>query len=495
MIPKHHDYDLRSAALPYPRSLSELLAKWPTDDTQSLESLLPQVYDELRQLAHRTLRHQSPGHTLQSTALVHEAYLRLANQDSLMFENERQFFGLAALIMRQILVDYARKRSTAKRDGGARMPLADSLSILDGKSVEMVALDDALTDLARLNLQQSRIVELRFFGGLSIEETADVLEVSPATVKRQWSTARAFLHREMARAAVMMTPERWHRISEILEQALELAPEKRPRFLDVACSSDPELRSEVQSFLSAHETSSPGFLDRPPVRSSLFVPGTKLGDYEIVSQLGEGGMGVVYRARDLRLERPVAIKVIREHVLADGSRLRRFEQEAQAAAALNHPNILAVHQFGAYQGAPYLVSELLEGETLREELKRGPLSQTRAAELAEQIADGLSAAHHRGVVHRDLKPENLFVSKEQRVKILDFGLAKLLEKGPEGLEAAGEFQTNPGMVGGTVGYASPEQLRGEKLDAADRLVFARGGYVRDGDGSKTVCRGVVRIDV
>jgi len=199
MIPKQHDQDLRSPALPYPRSLSELVAKWPTDDTQTLECLLPQVYDELRQLAHRTLRHQSPGHTLQSTALVHEAYLRLAKQDSLIFENERQFFGLAALIMRQILVDYARKRNAGKRDGGCRMPLADSLSILDGKSVEMVALDDALTDLARLNLQQSRIVELRFFGGLSIEDTADVLEVSPATVKRQWSTARAFLHREMAR--------------------------------------------------------------------------------------------------------------------------------------------------------------------------------------------------------------------------------------------------------------------------------------------------------
>ena len=182
-----------------PRSLSELLATWPTDDTRSLESLLPQVYDELRRLAHRYLRHQSPGHTLQSTALVHEAYLRLANSDSLTFVNEKQFFGLAALIMRQILVEYARKRNTVKRYGGDRMPLVDSLSILDGKSLEMVALDDALTELAKLNLQQSRIVELRFFGGLSIEETADVLEVSPATVKRHWSTARAFLHREMAR--------------------------------------------------------------------------------------------------------------------------------------------------------------------------------------------------------------------------------------------------------------------------------------------------------
>ena len=185
----------------YPRSLSELLARWPTDDTQSLESLLPQVYDELRQLAHRYLRNQSPGHTLQSTALVHEAYLRLAKSDSLIFENERQFFGLAALIMRQILVDYARKRSTAKRNGGDRMPLADSLSILDGKSVEMVALDDALTELARLNLQQSRIVELRFFGGLSIEETSQVLGISPATVKRDWSTAKAWLHHEMSGTA------------------------------------------------------------------------------------------------------------------------------------------------------------------------------------------------------------------------------------------------------------------------------------------------------
>lgn len=185
----------------YPKSLSELLAKWPADDTQSLETLLPRVYDELRQLAHRYLRRQGAGHSLQSTALVHEAYLRLANQDSLIFESERQFFGLAALIMRQILVDYARKRNAAKRQGGERLSLEDSLSILDGQPVEMIALDDALTDLARLDRQQSRIVELRFFGGLSIEETADLLEISPATVKRKWSTARAFLHREVGRSS------------------------------------------------------------------------------------------------------------------------------------------------------------------------------------------------------------------------------------------------------------------------------------------------------
>jgi RNA polymerase sigma factor (TIGR02999 family) len=180
-------------------SLSELLANWQAADQQALEALLPVVYDELRRLAHRYLRRQRPGHTLQSTALVHEAYLRLAKQKSLHFENRNQFFALAALIMRQVLVDYARNREAAKRDGGYRMTLDDSVCLLRGKSLELIALDDALQGLARLDAQQSRIVELRFFGGLSIEETAEVLGISPATVKRHWSTARVWLHREMTR--------------------------------------------------------------------------------------------------------------------------------------------------------------------------------------------------------------------------------------------------------------------------------------------------------
>lgn len=187
----------------HPKSLSQLLATWPTEDAPALATLVPRAYDELRNLAHRYLQNQRQGHTLQSTALVHEAYIRLANQQELKFENEKQFFGLAALIMRQILVDYARARGAAKRDGGYRVTLNDSLQLLDGKgldALDLLALDDALSDLARLDLLQSRIVELRFFGGLSIEETAQALEISPATVKRYWSTARAFLHREMTRA-------------------------------------------------------------------------------------------------------------------------------------------------------------------------------------------------------------------------------------------------------------------------------------------------------
>ena len=181
-------------------SLSELLANWQAGDQQTLEGLLPLAYGELRRLAHRYLRKQRPDHTLQSTALVHEAYLRLANQKHLHFGNRNQFFALAALIMRQILVDYARAREAAKRAGGCRVTLDDSPSLLRGKSLELIALDDALKGLAQLDAQQSRIVELRFFGGLSTEEAAEVLGISPATVKRKWLTARIWLHHQLSRA-------------------------------------------------------------------------------------------------------------------------------------------------------------------------------------------------------------------------------------------------------------------------------------------------------
>jgi serine/threonine protein kinase/Tol biopolymer transport system component len=194
--------------------------------------------------------------------------------------------------------------------------------------------------------------------------------------------------------------------------------------------------------------------------------GTKLGPYEIISPVGAGGMGEVYRARDTRLGRDVAIKVLPEVVAHDADRLRRLEQEARAIAALNHPNILGIHDIGTHDGAPFLVSEFLEGQTLREKLVSGPLPVRRAIEYALGIAQGLAAAHERGIVHRDLKPENVFVTRDGRIKVLDFGLAKLVRP-DEKREADATLtvaESLPGTVMGTIGYMSPEQVRGEPCD-------------------------------
>jgi serine/threonine protein kinase len=187
--------------------------------------------------------------------------------------------------------------------------------------------------------------------------------------------------------------------------------------------------------------------------------GTRLGSHEITGFLGKGGMGEVYRARDTRLNRDVAIKVLPSFVSGDADRLQRFEQEAQALAALNHPNILAVFEMGMYETAPYLVSELLEGSTLREHVNRGPLPLRKLTDFGVQVARGLAAAHEKGIVHRDVKPDNLFVTRDGRVKILDFGLAKLTQRAWTVDSEAPTVSdlTEPGVVLGTVGYMSPEQ--------------------------------------
>jgi serine/threonine protein kinase len=202
--------------------------------------------------------------------------------------------------------------------------------------------------------------------------------------------------------------------------------------------------------------------------------GTKLDDYEILGLLGAGGMGEVYRARDSVLRREVAIKVLPPVVSQDSSRLRRFEQEAQAAAALNHPNILAVYTLGNFEGSPYLVSELLEGETLRQLLDRGQLPPRKAIDYGIRIARGLAAAHEKGIIHRDLKPENLFVCSDGQIKILDFGLAKLTQRplDRQETELTRTSGTESGMVMGTAGYMAPEQVRAGSIDhRADIFAF------------------------
>ncbi|HWW93429.1 MAG TPA: ECF-type sigma factor [Vicinamibacteria bacterium] len=182
------------------KPISELLVRWRDGDQGALQALLPLVYDELKRLARNYLRNERPGHTLQSTALVHEAYLRLV-QSPLQLQNRTHFFAVAARLMREILVDHARSRRAAKRDYRCKITLDRAVALPQKRDVDLLALDDALDELSRLDPRQGRIVELRFFGGLSIDETSEILGISPATVKREWTTARAWLHREMSGGA------------------------------------------------------------------------------------------------------------------------------------------------------------------------------------------------------------------------------------------------------------------------------------------------------
>src|SRR5262249_46866084 len=227
------------------------------------------------------------------------------------------------------------------------------------------------------------------------------------------------------------------------------------------------------------------------------VPGTHINHYEIVSLLGAGGMGEVYLAEDPRLSRQVAIKMLPAEFAKDTDRLRRFEQEARATSALNHPNILTVYDIGAYEGAPYIVAELLEGEELSELIKQGAITPRKAVDCARQIAEGLAAAHAKGVVHRDLKPENLFVTNDGRVKILDFGLAKLHSQQFSGIDKDAPTQkriTDPGVIMGTVGYMSPEQVRGQETDHRSDI-FAFGVILYEMLAGRRAFRGDSAIEV
>jgi Tol biopolymer transport system component len=293
-----------------------------------------------------------------------------------------------------------------------------------------------------------------------------------------------------------MNPERWQAVREILHAAMERDPNQRSAYLDSACLGDHSLRQEVESLLRADERAGNSFLASPPLESTPLSEGSQLGRYRIVCAVGAGGMGEVYRAHDPWLFRDVAIKVLPSALSANRERLYRFEQEARAAAALNHPAILAVYDVSAREEAtPYIVSELLEGETLRERLKRGALSPRKAVEYGLQIANGLAAAHAKDIVHRDLKPENLFLTSDDRVKILDFGLAKLL---PEEFESEVTtptlgFQTEAGTMMGTLGYMSPEQVCAQPVDQRCDI-FALGVTVYEMLSGEPAFRGKTRAE-
>jgi serine/threonine protein kinase/Flp pilus assembly protein TadD len=274
-----------------------------------------------------------------------------------------------------------------------------------------------------------------------------------------------------------LRPEKWHEVKEIFYAALQRAPQEREQFLNESCKDDDHLRREVESLLSSSEAAG-SFMQNPavgevaeaiiPEKGKIRISQT-LSHYKILRLLGIGGMGEVYLAEDSRLERKVALKILPAAFAQDAGRMRRFVQEAKAASALNHPNILTIYEAGEFENKNYIASEYVEGETLCERLRREPLNLKGALDVAVQITSALQAAHAVGIVHRDIKPDNVMIRPDGVAKLLDFGIAKLTE-GKTGLidaEAATAIKarTTPGMIIGTAAYMSPEQARGKAVDA------------------------------
>ena len=270
-----------------------------------------------------------------------------------------------------------------------------------------------------------------------------------------------------------MKPERWNQIDQVLDAALELPPDKRAVFLDQACIGDEELRKELDALL-ASDSGTNSFLEKPALEIAAqalvdkkdSMSGT-IGHYKIISRVGAGGMGEVYLAQDTKLDRQVALKILLPGLAADRDRMQRFVQEAKAASALNHPNILTIHEVGEADGQRFIVTEFIDGMTLRERLA-SPLDIEEALDIAVQISSALAAAHKAHIIHRDIKPENIMIRKDEGlVKVLDFGLARMLQR-KQSVESAVDTaliaNTAPGVMMGTVAYMSPEQARGDTVD-------------------------------
>ncbi|MEK6303515.1 MAG: protein kinase [Acidobacteriota bacterium] len=284
----------------------------------------------------------------------------------------------------------------------------------------------------------------------------------------------------------MITPERWQKIEELFHAALQREPQEHASFLDEACDGNVELRQQVGDLLDSLEEAG-DFIEEPPLAGAISaiveksddkaaekltahrpLIGRRIGHYEIQSLLGAGGMGEVYLARDLMLDRPIALKILPSQFIEDDAQVQRFEREARAASALNNPNIITIHEIGQEGELHFIATEFVEGQTLRARLATGQINSGEAVKIAAQIASALAAAHSAGIIHRDIKPENVVVRPDGLVKLLDFGLAKPLQpERPPGkipLSERVSLQTDPEMLMGTLAYLSPEQARGEKVD-------------------------------
>src|SRR5215813_5138221 len=302
-----------------------------------------------------------------------------------------------------------------------------------------------------------------------------------------------------------MTQERWQEVKEIFQAALDQEPSNRSRFLSRACGDDHDLRREVESLIASHEKTGT-FIDSPAFKANAeqlvadapqLKPSERIASYEVISFISRGGMGEVYLAQDQRLSRRVALKILPASFTRDVDRLARFEQEARAASALNHPNIITIYEILKTDSTHVIATEFVEGETLQQRLASDSLTVSEALLIAIQIADALTAAHKAGIIHRDIKPENVMLRPDGYVKVLDFGLAKLAET-PSSLPAAEaptkKVKTASGVIIGTVGYMSPEQARGQQVDARTDI-FSLGAVIYEMVAGRKPFAGDTQSDV
>ena len=484
--------------------VTRILSAIEQGDPDAAAQLLPLVYDELRKLAARRLANEAPGQTLQATALVHEAYLRLVDSDGARrWDSRGHFFAAAAEAMRRILVENYRRKHRAKRGGDQnRVHDEEAIQAVASPVYDLVALDDALEALGKVDSTAAGIVKLKYFAGLSIPEIADVLGIAPRTVDRHWAYARAWLHQELGATEFRVLKCEWRdpagdgalssggidrngfgewrvmRERAIFMAALDFeSASSQGDFIERECGGDETLKARVEALLHSHRAAGSFLHDQPLVgqaRDPVEVtpeaegPGTLIGSYKLLERIGEGGFGVVYMAEQLKpVRRKVALKIVKPG-MDTRQVIARFEAERQALAIMDHANIAKVLDGGVSpSGRPYFVMDLIKGVPITEFCDQNQLSARRRLELFITVCHAVQHAHQKGIIHRDLKPSNVLITQHDTtpvVKIIDFGVAKAL--GQELTEKT--LFTGFAQMLGTPLYMSPEQAGQSGLDVDTR---------------------------
>ena len=423
--------------MPAPAEVTQLLMEWQNGSQEALDQLMPLVYAELRAIAGRHLSRERPGHTLQSTSLVHEAYFKLIDQRRVQWQNRAHFLGIAAQMMRRILVDHARTAHRLKR--GGPLPALSLDAAVDAstpaRDIDLLALDQALDRLsadrsaAKPPGRASILQRTHDRGGR--RRLGNIARNREARLEHR---ARLVVSRNERQPA--MTPERWRQIKPILASALERPRADRAALLADLCDGDRILTTEIESLIAAHDSAGT-FIDEPALANPAALTGLpiarsaglRIGAYQIIRELGHGGMGVVYLAAraDHVFDQQVAIKIVRGQ-LVDPYLAQRFRDERQILANLNHAGIARLLDGGATdEGAPYLVMEYVEGVPIDQFCDRDGLDTRRRLALFRQVCDAVHYAHRNLVIHRDIKPDNILVTGDGTPKLLDFGIAKLVE--------------------------------------------------------------------